>query len=114
MFHVSLDDLVRDTRTVEEEEKVSDDTDKKVWQENKEMTPKRRIIMVILLIAAVLLIGWQMNLFAITVIAIMWGILCVSLYWIIKKGLDLLSKYVRKGEEIYQILAVISKRKREE
>ena len=63
LFHVSLDDLVRDTQTVKEEEKVSDDTDKKVWQENKKVTPKRRIIMVILLIAAVLLAGCPLSQF---------------------------------------------------
>lgn len=113
LLGVSLDYLVRDTYVVETEEIVQNPTEKIVRQEYKKTRFKKRIVLIIALIVIILLVGWKMNLVATTVIPIIWGGFCGALYWSGRKLLALLSKYVRKGEEIYQALIRINELERE-
>lgn len=113
LFRVSLDYLVRDTQVVETEEIVQNTTEKIVRQEHKK-TRLKKIVLISALIVIILLVGWKMNLVATTVILIIWGGFCGALYWSGKKLLALLSKYVRKGEEIYQALITTNELERKE
>lgn len=97
LFGVSLNYLVRDTHVVETEE----------MQECKKTRFKKRIVLISALIVIILFVGWKMNSVAVTVISIILGGFCSALYWSGRKLLVLLSKYVRKREEIRQALITI-------
>lgn len=112
LFDVSLDYLVRDTHIVETEEIVQNTTKKRVQQEYKKTIFKKKIVLIIALIFIIFLVGRKMNLLATTVILIIWGGFFGVVYWSGRKLLALLSKYVRKGEEIYQALITINELER--
>ena len=100
LFGVSLDCLVRDTGTVETEEKIQDTAEKIVCREHKrKMKLKEKILLISAVISVVLLLGWKMNSISIAVIIIIWSGIGYVLYWNGRKLLELLSKSARKGEE---------------
>lgn len=111
MFDVSLDYLARDTHIVETEEVEQNITEKMVCQEDKKARFRKRAVNITLIIALVVIlqfVGWRMNLVAITLIPVLWGVFCGVLYWGGRKILALLSKYVWKGEEIHRSLRKIN------
>ncbi len=111
LFDVSLDYLARDTHIVETEEVEQNITEKMVCQEDKKARFRKRAVNITLIIALVVIlqfVGWRMNLVAITLIPVLWGVFCGVLYWGGRKILALLSKYVWKGEEIHRSLRKIN------
>lgn len=101
LFGISLDYLVRDRQNQNEKSAYNHVMDRGKSQEDKKKIFIKSFAF-LLIIAFILIIGWRTNLFAVTVIVTMWLIVGGVLFWGGKKIIALLSKFVGKGEILYQ------------